>query len=117
MVMSAKGLAPDGRFSRSELVRKAAELTELAKVCRGAGLLLAYHNHNPEFANRGAGIEALAQETDPKLAHFLIDGGPAYLGGGDPVAFLRGHAHRVCGFHIKTFKGSEQVKRNNSPGT
>lgn len=109
IVMSAEGLAPDGRFSRPELVRKAAELTELGKVCHDAGLVLAYHNHNPEFANRGAEIEALAQETDPNLVHFLIDGGHAYLGGGDPVAFLRVHAKRVCGFHIKTFKGPQQV--------
>jgi sugar phosphate isomerase/epimerase len=109
MVMSAKGLAADGRFGRPELLRKAAELTELGKVCRDAGLLLAYHNHNPEFANHGAEIEALAQETDPELVHFLIDAGHAYLGGGDPVAFLRVHGQRVRGFHVKTFKGSEQV--------
>jgi inosose dehydratase len=109
MVMSGEGLARDGKFAKPELVHKAAKLTEQSKVCRDAGLRLAYHNHNPEFANHNAEIEALAQETDPDLVHFLIDGGHAYLGGGDPVAFLRAHSKRVCGFHIKTFKGTAQV--------
>ncbi|HWB83799.1 MAG TPA: sugar phosphate isomerase/epimerase [Bryobacteraceae bacterium] len=109
IVMSGGGLSPDGRFEQDKLVAKAREITRIAKLCREQGITLAYHNHNPEFANGNAEIEALARETDPATVHFLVDAGHAYLGGGDPVAFLRRHAERIVGFHVKIFKGQTQV--------
>lgn len=109
IVMSGAGLAADGNFTIAALREKAAALAGLGATCRAGGLRLAYHNHNPEFANRNAEIEGLAQSTDPQEVHFLIDAGHGYLGGGDPAAFTQKFAPRIVGFHLKTYKNKVQV--------
>ena len=81
----------------------------LAKVCRAQGLRLAYHNHNPEFANHNAEIEALAAATNPELVDFLMDAGHGYLGGGNPAEFMTRHSRRILGCHVKTFKGKQRA--------
>lgn len=88
---------------RHELAAKVDQLNRSGRVCRDAGIRLAYHNHNPEFEHHNAEIDALARATDASLVHFLVDAGHATLGGGDPAAFLARHAARVIGFHLKTF--------------
>lgn len=106
VVMSgAGGKVP---MPEDEVRKKAAVLSGIGKVCGDAGLVLAYHNHNPEFAYHNAEIDGLAEFGDPKLLHFLIDAGHAHLGGGDPAAFLRKYPERIIGFHVKTFKGGEK---------
>jgi len=79
------------------------DLDALAQTCAAAGLTLAYHNHNPEFANANAVIEELARTT--KVTKFLMDAGHGYLGGGNPAEFMRRHSGRIVGCHIKTFRG------------
>ena len=107
IVMSGKGLSPEGKFEKSALLAKARELERLAGLLQEKGLKLAYHNHNPEFANHNAEIEGLAENTNPALVHFLMDAGHGYLGGGNPAAFLSAHSKRIYGIHVKTFKGKE----------
>ncbi len=107
IVMSGRGLSPQGQFEKAALVEKAKRLNALARTLAERGLRLAYHNHNPEFANHNAEINGLAEHTDPALVHFLMDAGHGYLGGGDPAAFLAGHAKRIYGIHLKTFRGSQ----------
>ena len=109
IVMSGRGLSPEGKFEKAAALKKATELDALGKVCRAKGIRLAYHNHNPEFANHNAEIEALAQGTDGEAVDFLMDAGHGYLGGGDPAAFMMRHSSRILGCHIKTFKGQQQV--------
>jgi inosose dehydratase len=110
LVMSAKGLSPIGVFSASALQDKAARLEQFGKVCKEHGLTLAYHNHMPEFANRNAEMQGIADHTDAKLVSFLMDAGHGYQGGGDPAEFMRRNSHRLVGVHIKTFKNkTEQV--------
>ena len=109
IVMSGRGLSPEGKFEKEAALKKAADLDSLGRICGQKGLRLAYHNHNPEFANHNAEIEALAQATDPAAVDFLMDAGHAYLGGGDPAAFMTRHSRRIFGCHIKTFKGQQQV--------
>src|SRR6185295_2408161 len=109
IVMSGTGLAADGIFTREAVHKKAATLTALGQTCRQGGLRLAYHNHNPEFANHNAEIEALAEATDPQRVEFLMDAGHAHLGGGDPAAFMRKFAARILGCHLKTYKELVQV--------
>jgi sugar phosphate isomerase/epimerase len=72
-------------------------------------LLLAYHNHNPEFARHNAEIDALAAATDRQRVSFLMDAGHAKLGGGDPAAFMRKYSDRILGCHLKTYKELVQV--------
>jgi sugar phosphate isomerase/epimerase len=104
IVMSGAALSPEGKFEPEALRTKAAKLETLAKSCREKGLRLAYHNHNPEFANHNAEVEGLANATSPELVDFLVDAGHGYLGGGDPAEFLRRHSKRILGCHIKTFR-------------
>lgn len=107
IVMSGKGLSPGGQFEKSALVAKAKELERLARMLKENRLRLAYHNHNPEFANANAEMNGLAENTDPSLVYFFMDAGHGYLGGGDPAAFLTAHSKRVYGIHLKTFKGKD----------
>jgi sugar phosphate isomerase/epimerase len=110
IVMSARALAKDGRFSDSAAEEKARRLKELARIARDSGTRIAYHNHNDEFANGNAEMNTLAQLIPAAEMDFLVDAGHGYLGGGDPAAFLAAHPKRVYGFHIKTFrKPAEQV--------
>ena len=109
IVMSGRGLSPEGKFEKDAALKKAAEMDALGRICRQKGIRLAYHNHNPEFANRNAEIEALAEATNPEAVDFLMDAGHGYLGGGDPAAFMTRHSRRILGCHIKTFKGQQQV--------
>lgn len=109
IVMSGNGLAANGIFPREAALKKAAELDALGRQCRQAGLHLAYHNHNPEFANHNAEIEALAGATDATAVDFLMDAGHARLGGGDPAAFMRKFSGRILGCHLKTYQGPMQV--------
>ena len=105
IVMSGRGLSPEGKFEKDAALKKAAEMDALAKTCRAQGIRMAYHNHNPEFANHNAEIEALAAATNPELVDFLMDAGHGYLGGGNPAEFMAKHSKRIYGCHIKTFKG------------
>lgn len=107
IVLSGKGLSPEGKFERTALLAKAKELERLGGILQQKGLKLAYHNHNPEFANNNAEINGLAENTNPALVHFLMDAGHGYLGGGNPAAFLSAHSKRIYGIHLKTFKGKE----------
>lgn len=107
IVMSGRGLSPEGRFERAALLEKARAIESIARMLRDHRLRLAYHNHNPEFANHNAEINGLAENTDPGLVSFLMDAGHGYLGGGDPAAFMAGHSTRIYGIHLKTFRGKQ----------
>ena len=90
---------------------QSAELDSLAKTCSNAGLIFAYHNHNPEFAGHNGVMEQLVRGTNPKLVNFLLDAGHGYLGGGDPAEFMRRHSERIVGCHLKTFNGSSSASQ------
>lgn len=110
IVMSGTGLSPEGKFQPEAVKTKAAELERLGKVCIQNGIRLAYHNHNPEFANHNAEINALAASTSPELVDFLMDAGHGYLGGGNPAEFMAHHSKRIFGCHVKTFHGKDEQK-------
>ncbi len=107
IVMSGRGLSPTGHFEQAALLEKAKTLEGLARMLQKHKLRLAYHNHNPEFANHNAEMNGLAEKTSPELVSFFMDAGHGYLGGGDPAAFLSAHHKRIYGIHLKTFKGKE----------
>ena len=69
---------PSFNFGKEGLVgwRKAvAEFNQWGAMCRDAGLRLAYHNHNFEFASLEGttGYDVLVKATDPKLVDFELD--------------------------------------------
>ena len=107
IVMSGRALSPTGEFEQAALLEKAKTLEGLARMLRQNKLRLAYHNHNPEFANHNAEMNGLTENTNPKLVSFFMDAGHGYLGGGNPAAFLAAHHSRIYGIHLKTFRHKE----------
>lgn len=109
LVTSHKGLSPNGRFTPDQLRAKARFLNETGQRCRAEGIRIAYHNHQPEFANNSAEIEGLLQRTDPDNMMLLWDSGHAWLAGCDLPAFLRRHATRIAGIHVRDYRDRKSV--------
>jgi inosose dehydratase len=90
--------------SEAELKRKIEALNAAGHYARSVGISAAYHNHWWEFESNIGEIAALYTQTDPSLIHFVLDAGHAYHGGADVPAFIRAHAHRIVGFHLRDYK-------------
>lgn len=93
--------ADDFKINADFLNAKAAGL-------KSAGIKVAYHNHNLEFAPLGEtnGMEILLKNTDPALVTFEMDIGWVAAAGVDPLALLAEHRGRFTQVHIKDIKAS-----------
>lgn len=94
------------RFSADDWRWNADRLNALGERAKAAGLELAYHNHNVEFADIGGGtaMDLLLERVDPAAAHFQFDVGNAVLGGADPFDLLARHAGRFRSAHLKDWR-------------
>ncbi|MBB6252053.1 sugar phosphate isomerase/epimerase family protein [Nitrospirillum iridis] len=94
------------QFTADDWKAQAAFLNEKGAVLKKAGLQLAYHNHNPEFAAVGGatGYDILLAETDPELVKMEMDAGWVAAAGHDPVALLEAHPGRFRLMHVKDLK-------------
>jgi sugar phosphate isomerase/epimerase len=97
---------PSYNFGKEGLVgwRKAvAEFNQWGAMCRDAGLRLAYHNHNFEFAplEGTTGYDVLVKETDPKLVDFELDIYWARFADQDPLALFAKYPGRFAMWHVK----------------
>ncbi|AXC12695.1 Inosose dehydratase [Acidisarcina polymorpha] len=92
-----------------ELKAKIEALNTAGRFSKSLGLPLAYHNHWWEFDSKVGEIDALYSQTDPALVSFLLDAGHAYRGGADVPAFLRSHAKRLVGVHLRDYEDGKQV--------
>jgi sugar phosphate isomerase/epimerase len=86
--------------------RNADYLNTKGRAMQAAGVRVAYHNHNFEFAPLGAtnGLEILIRNTDPSLVTFEVDIGWVAAAGVDPYAFLAAHKGRLGLMHVKDVK-------------
>ena len=100
------GTPPQDQAGRK---RKAEALNRAGAFAQKLGLKLAYHNHGPEFANRGEEIEFLIRETDPARVWFLMDAGHAFRAGADIPAFVRTHHARLAGLHIRDTRDGKET--------
>src|ERR1039458_5214663 len=100
------GTPPQDQAGRK---RKAEALNRAGAFAQKLGLKLAYHNHGPEFANRGEEIEFLIRETDPARVWFLMDAGHAFRAGADIPGFIRKHHPRITGLHIRDTKDGKET--------
>jgi len=103
LVVSHSGLSAAGEFSEQALAAKARALDLAGRRAADAGLVLAYHNHQPEFRNGAAEASALVERTDPKLVSLMFDIGHAWLAYPDAIAFFESHQARVFGLHVRDF--------------
>lgn len=97
--------APD----RDALERKIEALNTAGRFARSVGITAAYHNHWWEFESKIGEIDALYTQTDPSLVHFVLDAGHAYHGGANVPAFIRAHAQRIVGFHLRDYRNGKLV--------
>jgi sugar phosphate isomerase/epimerase len=98
-----------------QLKAKIDALNTAGRFALSNGITAAYHNHWWEFESKTGEphkteIEALYIQTDPELVHFVLDAGHAYHGGADVPAFIRAHAQRIVGFHLRDFKDGDYVE-------
>lgn len=91
------------------LKRKTAALQEAGRKCKQRGIGLAYHNHDIEFLNNAAEMEAMLRLTDAGLLHLLMDAGHVHRAGFDVSTFFTRHAKRIDGLHLRDFKNGDQV--------
>ena len=109
LVVSHRGLSPKGEFTREALDAKARMLNLAGKRSADAGIVLAYHNHQPEFQNGAAEAKGLVERTDPKLVSLMFDIGHAWLAYPDVIPFFEAHAARVYGLHVRDFHNRVSV--------
>ena len=81
----------------------ARRLNEAAKICKNAGLKLAYHNHDFEFENHNGttGYEILLNETDKDLVYFEMDLYWVVYAKKDPIQLFKENPGRFRMWHIK----------------
>jgi sugar phosphate isomerase/epimerase len=92
-----------------QLKAKIEGLNAAGRFAQSAGITAAYHNHWWEFESKVGEIEALYTQTDPALVSFVLDAGHAYHGGADVPAFIRAHAKRIVGFHLRDYRNGRLV--------
>lgn len=81
----------------------AARVNEAAKMCKNAGLKLAYHNHDFEFQKHDGvtGYEILLNETDKDLVFFELDLYWVIHSGNDPLKLFKENPGRFKMWHVK----------------
>ncbi len=89
-----------------------AEFNQWGAMCRDAGIRLAYHNHNFEFAplEGTTGYEILQNEVDPKLVDFELDLYWARFADQDPLALFAKHPGRFAMWHVKDMVVADDKK-------
>jgi inosose dehydratase len=109
VIFSHKGLSPTGEFTQAALDAKTRMLNLAGKRCADAGLTMAYHNHEPEFANHAAEELGLLRGTDPKAVFLMLDIGHAWLSDPDAIPVFAAHHERVFGLHVRDYHNRVSV--------
>ncbi|MCY1545001.1 Inosose dehydratase [compost metagenome] len=96
-------LQPKVRKTADDYKKTAQKFNEAGQLCKAAGLKLAYHNHDFEFAKMGdtTGYEILLQETDKNLVDFEMDLYWVRHSGADPIALFKAYPKRFTMWHVK----------------
>ncbi|WP_346837658.1 sugar phosphate isomerase/epimerase [Microbulbifer sp. SAOS-129_SWC] len=82
----------------------ADELNGWGEQARAAGIRMAYHNHDFEFAAQRSGpvpFELLLQRTEPELVDFEMDLYWVKKAGRDPLDYFRRYPQRFPLWHLK----------------
>ena len=91
----------------------AADFNRWGAQCRDAGLRLAYHNHNAEFAlvdGGPSGYDVLMRETDPALVDFELDLYWTAFADQDPLALFAKYPGRFAMWHVKDLQLTQGKK-------
>lgn len=96
-------LPPERRQTKEDYTALTAVLAAASKKVAEAGLVLAYHNHDFEFAQYDGtfALDALFANTDPELVQAELDLYWIHRAGQDPVAYVNKYAGRLDLLHMK----------------
>jgi sugar phosphate isomerase/epimerase len=103
-------LTPDMRTSLDDYKKLASKFNRVGELVKNAGMKLAYHNHNFEFKDWGAGktgFDVFLKETDPQLVYFELDMYWVTRAGGDPIQLIKSNPGRIQMWHIKDMASKE----------
>lgn len=91
------------RKNADDYKKIAARINVAGKMCKDAGLRLAYHNHDFEFQKLGetTGYQILLSETDKKLVDFELDLYWVVRSGNDPIKLFKENPGRFTMWHVK----------------
>ena len=91
------------RKTAEDYKKIAAKINVAGKMCRDAGLRLAYHNHDFEFQKLGetTGYQILLNETDKNLVDFELDLYWVVRSGNDPIKLFTDNPGRFTMWHVK----------------
>jgi sugar phosphate isomerase/epimerase len=109
LILSGGSVRREGKLDREALRRKSAALNQAGKLCKAKGMVVAYHNHDKEFAAGGEEMEEMLRLTDPATVRLILDAGHAFRAGANLTAFVEKHAARIDGMHLRDFRNDDQV--------
>jgi sugar phosphate isomerase/epimerase len=90
----------------------AERINKAAEICKQAGLQLAYHNHDFEFAdiNGEHGYDIFLNNTDKDLVKMEMDLYWVVRAGYDPVELFKKHPGRFPFWHVKDMDKADKTK-------
>lgn len=96
-------LPPDKRSNLDDYKKIGAKLNIAGEACKKAGIQLAYHNHDFEFASHGGqtGFDVMTSSTDADLVKWELDLYWVVFAGLDPVQLFSNLKGRVPMWHVK----------------
>jgi sugar phosphate isomerase/epimerase len=98
--VNTHGRRPDGTTGE-DLKQMAITLNELGKRIVAEGLAFAVHPHMWTQLENRREIDTIAETTDPRYVHFVLDTGHITIAGMDPVELARVYSSRIIEFHLK----------------
>jgi sugar phosphate isomerase/epimerase len=100
-------LPPESRRTLDDFKRLASECNRLGQEAKRAGLRLAYHNHDFEFAPLDGRLpyDVLLAETDPARVGLELDLFWITKGGQDPLKYFARYPGRFEMVHVKDSSG------------
>jgi sugar phosphate isomerase/epimerase len=104
-------LTDDLRTGLDDYKKLAVKFNKAAEAAKGAGMQLAYHNHDFEFKDWGGGqtgFDILRKETDASLVNFEMDMYWVTKAGRDPIALINENPGRIKMWHIKDMANSPE---------
>jgi sugar phosphate isomerase/epimerase len=86
-------------------------LNGAGEACRNAGLKIAYHNHDFEFATVDGVVpyDMLLAQTDPALVDMELDLFWIAYAGADPLRYVKEHAGRFSMLHVKDLSADRKM--------
>lgn len=105
-------LSPDHRKNINQYKVLAEKLNKAGEIVKAAGLQLAYHNHDFEFADFGgqSGYDILLKDTDANLLKMEMDIYWVVRAGYDPLKLFKEHPGRFHLWHVKDMDKKDPSK-------